>query len=58
MNNPDTTPPEATIAFCAHLIWEHEGKPEGREKIHWNHAVGQLSACNAHEQWIFPESGE
>jgi hypothetical protein len=51
-----TNPSEAAIAFCAHLIWEHEGKPVGRHKIHWSHAKEQLSACNAHEHWVFPES--
>ena len=55
MNEPGEYPPEETIAFCAHLIWEHEGCPEGRDKIHWSHAEEQLMACNAHDQWVFPE---
>jgi len=45
-------PSEAHIAFCAHLIWEVEGRPDGLEKSHWSQAEDQLFACHAHEHWM------
>ena len=39
------------IAFCAYLIWEKEGRPEGREREHWHQAHTQLLATRAHEKW-------
>jgi len=40
------------IARCAYLIWEKEGKQEGREREYWVQAETQLRACQAHEGWI------
>jgi hypothetical protein len=34
------TPEE--ITSCAHLIWEQEGRPGGRDLDHWLHAEAQL----------------
>ena len=54
MNDPEQIqgPSEEEIAECAYLIWEHEGRPEGRAEIHWSHAADQLIACYAHEKWV------
>jgi hypothetical protein len=30
------------IATCAYLVWEREGRPQGREQIHWQEAESQL----------------
>ncbi|MCG3149913.1 MAG: hypothetical protein PCFJNLEI_03380 [Verrucomicrobiae bacterium] len=30
------------IATYAYLIWEHEGRPHGRDRIHWREAEEQL----------------
>jgi hypothetical protein len=45
-------PTHQEIATCAYLIWEHEGRPEGREKIHWDQARAQLIACREHDMWL------
>ena len=45
-------PSEPEIATCAYMIWEHEGRPQGREKIHWAQARAQLIACHEHDQWL------
>ena len=45
-------PSEQEIANYAYLIWEQEGRPEGREKLHWEHARAQLIACREHDQWL------
>jgi hypothetical protein len=29
----DATPDE--ISYCAYLIWEQEGRPHGRDVVHW-----------------------
>jgi hypothetical protein len=39
------------IAVCAYLIWEHEGCPEGLDKVHWYQAEEQMIVCQAHDQW-------
>ena len=38
------TPSREEIASLAHRLWEKEGRPEGREQIHWN---------QAEDQWAF-----
>jgi hypothetical protein len=44
-NKPRNTPPTSEeIAFCAYLLWEKEGRPTGREIIHWLQAEEQLLA--------------
>ena len=53
MNDQEQTkfplhPPEETISICAYLIWEQEGRPEGRDKSHWVQAEEQLILCNGH----------
>ncbi len=40
------------IAICAYLIWEHEGRPEGLDKVHWDQAETQLIVCHAHDKWM------
>lgn len=56
MNEPgeNIRPSENHIAFCAHLIWEHEGRPEGQAKFHWRKAENQLLASYVHHQWYQP----
>ena len=39
----EPTPEE--IALYAYAIWEHEGRPEGREIEHWQQAEAQLRAA-------------
>ncbi len=34
---------ETTIRARAHQFWEDEGKPEGRDKIHWQRALDLMS---------------
>jgi hypothetical protein len=36
---------QAEIARCAYLIWEGEGRPEGRAIAHWLQAEEQLLAA-------------
>jgi hypothetical protein len=36
-------PVKNEIEHFAYLIWEEEGRPEGRDKIHW---------IEAEDQWI------
>ncbi|WP_236024882.1 DUF2934 domain-containing protein [Arenibaculum pallidiluteum] len=35
---------EAMIRQRAHLLWEAEGRPQGRDVAHWLHAERELSA--------------
>jgi len=35
MPGEDQGPVKQEIANLAYLIWEQEGRPEGRETIHW-----------------------
>lgn len=41
-------PTHDEIAAFAHLIWENEGKPEGRATRHWHEAEAQLRADYDH----------
>ena len=43
-------PTAEEIALCAYGIWEKEGRPTGREKVHWQQAEAQLHAAFLHEQ--------
>lgn len=54
MNAPgkERKPTEEEIAVCAYLIWEHEGRPENLEKVHWDQAEVQLVVCHAHDHWM------
>ena len=45
------SPSEEEIEICAYLIWEQEGQPEGRDKVHWEQAEEQLIAAYAHDRW-------
>ena len=45
-------PSQEEIAICAYLIWQHEGRPQGLDKAHWDQAEVQLIVCHAHDQWI------
>lgn len=55
MNSDPARPPTPEeITGCAYLIWEEEGRPEGREKQHWLQAEAQLLAAHQHEQWTKP----
>ena len=42
MMNNDLTP---HILRRAYEIWEHEGRPHGRDKTHWFLAEAELSAA-------------
>ena len=55
MNDTHTEPSREEIEACAFCIWEHEGKPEGRELEHWLQAEKQLAATHLHEE---PPDGE
>jgi hypothetical protein len=37
-------PTHEEITFCAYLIWEREGRPQGCEVAHWLQAEMQLQA--------------
>ena len=37
-------PDEDSIRDRAYQIWQQEGRPEGRDHIHWKMAVEQLAA--------------
>ncbi len=37
-------PTHAEIAACAQLIYEREGRPEGKAEMHWLQAEAQLIA--------------
>jgi hypothetical protein len=45
-DNPinQSQPTHEEIAFCAYLIWEREGRPQGCEEAHWLQAEMQLQA--------------
>ena len=52
MNGENSPSPElnpADIAACAHMIWEKEGKPCGRDVEHWLQAETLLRAMRAAE---------
>lgn len=34
---------EERVRARAHLIWEREGRPEGREQEHWDQALAELA---------------
>jgi hypothetical protein len=54
--NQDRKPSQEEIAVCAFFIWEAEGRPEGREQMHWLQAEMQLEATCAHESWVSKEA--
>ena len=58
MNEPaqKRMPSEEEIAICAFLIWEHEGRPEGLDKVYWDQAEKQLIVCHVHDHWMAMES--
>jgi hypothetical protein len=56
-HNGFNEPAPEEIAYCAYLIWEKEGCPEGREREHWLQAETQLLATRAHEQWTADPAG-
>lgn len=35
---------EARIRDRAHAIWEEEGRPEGRDREHWERAAAEVEA--------------
>lgn len=35
---------EARIRHRAHAIWEKEGRPEGRDREHWERATAEVEA--------------
>jgi len=45
-------PSQEDIAICAFLLWEHEGRPERLDKIHWHQGEEQLIVCHAHDGWM------
>jgi hypothetical protein len=45
-------PTAEQIAVCAYLIWEKEGRPQGREAAHWFQAEKQLLADHHHDKGI------
>ena len=48
MNNQTAIQPiPEQIAMCAYLIWEKEGRPQGRHESHWLQAENQLKTDQA-----------
>jgi hypothetical protein len=51
---------EETIRTRAHLIWEREGRPEGRQAEHWEQARRELenedAAAAAHGLRVTPDN--
>jgi len=45
-------PTKDDIALCAYLIWETEGRHEGRHETHWSEAEAHLLARHAHDLWM------
>jgi hypothetical protein len=48
-SSQQTPPTNEEIAFCAYLLWEKEGRPHGRDHVHWLQAEEQLLADFAEE---------
>jgi len=46
-NSPQSELNPADVAACAHMIWEKEGKPHGRDVEHWFQAETLLRAMRA-----------
>jgi hypothetical protein len=42
MNRGDATSDRSRIEVLAYEIWEKEGRPEGRDRDHWQQAEKQL----------------
>jgi hypothetical protein len=40
---------ETRIRERAYAIWEHEGRPEGREREHWERAAREILASGTAE---------
>lgn len=40
---PGTGPTREEITLYAHLLWEEEGRPEGRSEAHWRQAEAHLT---------------
>ena len=36
-----------TIAFCAYMLWDNEGRPAGRDQEHWLQAEAHLRGALA-----------
>ena len=43
-------PAEGDIAALAYQIWEQEGRPDGRDRVHWTKAEGQLKATRQQQK--------
>ncbi len=43
-NSHTNEPTHEEIAQCSYLIWELEGRPQGRDQEHWFKAKSQLYA--------------
>jgi hypothetical protein len=50
-NHTNGQPTREEIADFAYLIWEREGRPEGRAREHWLQAETQLMITRAHDNW-------
>ena len=46
----DKQPTQEDIAICAYLIWESEGRPEGRDVNDWLQAEVQLHVASKLDQ--------
>lgn len=38
---------EDRIKAQAHALWEAEGKPHGRDRVHWDQAIQDVDAADA-----------
>jgi len=46
-DSPSSKLDRETIATCAYLIWEQEGRPDGKQEVHWLQAETRLRQSDA-----------
>ena len=49
-----TPPREREIAEIAYTFWEEEGRPDGRDMVHWLRAVAHVSTDSVHCSSLSP----
>jgi hypothetical protein len=43
-------PTESEVAVVAYSFWEEEGRPDGRDMVHWLRAVAHVCTNEAHAE--------
>ncbi len=58
--SPDPTNPdrEEQIRARAHALWEAEGKPHGKDALHWDQAARELSEPEIQNDETFTDLAE